>query len=105
MADKSLLAMATRAPADQHIEETPKTYGFLSFLSSVRQRTRSWRRRYRGARADQHRQDASGDRADARAFLRRNRAAAAAAGARGLQQGRRPRGRGFRRADYRRGKN
>ena len=48
-------------------------------------------RRHGRARADQHRQDASRDRADARPPDRHDRPAAAAAGARGLQARRRAR--------------
>ena len=58
-------------------------------LSDQPRRRRPRRRRHRRARADQYRQDPSRDRAHARPFLRHHRAAAAAAGARGLQQVRR----------------
>ena len=63
------------------------------------------RRRHRRARADQYRQDPSRHRADAGAFLRHDRPAAAAAGARGLQQMRRSGRRRQRGADHRRGEN
>ncbi len=81
--------------------ETPSTHGLLSTRSL--QRARARRGRHRRARADQHRQDASGHRAPACAFLRHDRPAAAAARARGLQQDRRARRRRLGRADHRRG--
>ena len=64
---------------------------------------RSRRRRHRGARADQHRQDPSRDRAHAGAFLRRDRPAAAAAWrARSITRSSTAPGQRIRRADHRR---
>ena len=76
----------------------------ISFSRPIRPATsRARRRRDRGARADQYRQDASRDRAHAGAFERHDRAAAAAARARGLQQVRRARRGRAGRARHRRG--
>src|SRR5260370_33520797 len=96
----SSLRMTIERP---HIIETPEKHGLLFFSPHVLKRTGSRRRRYRGARADQHRQDPSRDRADAGAFLRRDRPAAASPGARSLQQDSRSRLGGFGGADYRPG--
>ena len=74
-------------------QQHPLSPGFrssmpISFSSPDQpRRRRPRRRRHRRARADQYRQDPSRHRAHARPFVRHHRAAAAAAGARGLQQG------------------
>ena len=49
-------------------QEIPRKHGFLS-PGGVRARSGARQRRHRGARPHQHRQDASGDRAAARAFV------------------------------------
>ena len=92
-----------RARALKRATPAWKTDADFVLVACDPRRPPAWRRRDRRARPDQHRQDPSRHRADARALVRHDRAAAAAAGARGLQQGGRPGRRGERRADHRRG--